>query len=67
MLSIGWQRGYYSCPLAENWQEYLLGESNQLQWKILDRNQLIKYWKNQWIIPRLDKLEGNLRKTKSLD
>ncbi len=67
MLSIGWQRGYYSCPLAENWQEYLLGESNQLQWKILDRNQLIKYWKNQWIIPRLDKLEENLRKTKSLD
>ena len=67
MLSIGWQRGYYSCPLAENWQEYLLGESNQIQWKILDRNQLIKYWKNQWIIPRLDKLEENLRKTKSLD
>ena len=67
MLSIGWQRGYYSCTIAENWQEYLLGESNQLQWKILDRNQLIKYWKNQWIIPRLDKLEENLRKTKSLD
>jgi len=67
MLSIGWQRGYYSCTIAENWQEYLLGESNQPQWKILDRNKLIKYWKDQWIIPRLDKLEENLRKTKSLD
>jgi hypothetical protein len=27
MLSIGWQRGYYRCTLAENWQEYLLGDA----------------------------------------
>ena len=27
ILSIGWQRGYYNCPLANNWQEYLLGKS----------------------------------------
>ena len=30
MLSIGWQRGYYRCPLAENWQEYLLGNTNRV-------------------------------------
>ncbi len=62
MLSIGWQRGYYSCPLADNWQEYLSGESNQPQWKKFSKTELIEYWKNRWIIPRLEKLEHNLEK-----
>lgn len=33
MLSIGWQRGYYRCILAENWKEYLLGETDQIEWQ----------------------------------
>jgi hypothetical protein len=61
MVSIGWQRGYYSCPLAENWQEYLLGESNIPQWKPFKKDQLIEYWKNRWIIPRLEKLDNALK------
>lgn len=61
MLSIGWQRGYYSCPLAENWQEYLLGESNIPQWKKIDKIELVEYWKKRWIVPRLENLEKKLK------
>ncbi|WP_366557628.1 Druantia anti-phage system protein DruA [Okeania sp. SIO1I7] len=60
ILSIGWQRGYYNCPLANNWQEYLLGKSNKPIWKNFKKSELVEYWKNRWIIPRLEKLENNL-------
>ncbi|TAE60995.1 MAG: DUF4338 domain-containing protein [Nostocales cyanobacterium] len=61
MLSIGWQRGYYSCPLAENWQDYLLGESNIPQWKNFHKDELINYWYDRWIIPRLKRLDEQLK------
>ena len=57
MLSVGLQRGYYNCSLAENWQEYLLGESNKPIWKYKNKHELINYWKKRWIIPRLCKLQ----------
>ncbi|MGD1717589.1 Druantia anti-phage system protein DruA [Dapis sp. BLCC M172] len=60
ILSIGWQRGYYNCPLANNGQEYLLGKSNKPKWKDFKKSELVEYWKNKWIIPRLEKLENNL-------
>lgn len=62
MLSIGWQRGYYACPLAENCQEYLLGDSNKPVWKYNKKHELIDYWRERWIIPRLDILELKLLK-----
>jgi hypothetical protein len=60
MLSIGWQRGYYSCPLAENWKEYLNGETNKIIWKSYTESELINYWREKWLIPRLDKLRDKL-------
>ena len=60
MLSIGWQRGYYCCPLAENWQEYLLGESNRPVWKKYTKVDLVEYWRQRWISPRLDSLREKL-------
>jgi hypothetical protein len=60
MLSIGWQRGYYRCTLAENWQEYLLGDANQLEWKNFTQKDLISYWHERWVAPRLDSLQTNL-------
>lgn len=60
MLSIGWQRGYYRCPLAENWQEYLLGNTNQVIWKKFDKKDLINYWYERWVNPRIDKLQNKL-------
>lgn len=60
MMSIGWQRGYYRCALAENWQEYLRGEDNRINWKNNDKDDLIDYWNTRWVAPRLDQLQANL-------
>ncbi len=60
MLSIGWQRGYYGCPLAQNWKEFLVGESNRPIWKNYKKEDLVEYWKERWVIPRLDKLKDRL-------
>lgn len=60
MLSIGWQRGYYRCILAENWKEYLLGETDQIEWQEFIKDDLITYWQEKWVTPRLEKLKANL-------
>ena len=60
MLSIGWQRGYYRCTLAENWQEYLLGETNHPTWKNYTQRDLIDYWRERWVYPRIDNLQQSL-------
>jgi hypothetical protein len=62
MLSIGWQRGYYGCPLAENWKEFLQGEANRPVWKVFRKDDLVQYWREKWIIPRLEKLRERLNK-----
>lgn len=61
MLSIGWQRGYYRCPLAENWQEYLLGDTNRVVWRRFTQKNLIDYWYERWVNPRLNKLQTKLQ------
>jgi len=60
MLSIGWQRGYYRCTLAKNWQKYLLGDTNQVLWKDFTQRDLVSYWHEKWVTPRLDTLQTNL-------
>jgi hypothetical protein len=60
MLSIGWHRGYYCCPLAENWQEYLLGNTNYVEWKDFSQEYLVSYWYNKWVYPRLETLNSRL-------
>jgi hypothetical protein len=66
MLGIGWQRGYYYCPLAENWNEYLLGKSNRPIWKMYEKEDLVEYWRLRWILPRLDRLNEKLSCSPSL-
>lgn len=61
MLAIGWKRGYYYLPLAENWQEYLLGHTEDIAWKPVTQNELVLYWKQRWVSPRIEKLQQNLR------
>ncbi len=61
MLAIGWKRGYYYLPLAENWQEYLLGHTEDIVWKPVTLNELVAYWKQRWVSPRIEKLQQNLR------
>jgi hypothetical protein len=60
MMSIGWQRGYYRCTLAENWKEYLRGEANRVKWKEFNKDELVDYWKTRWVIPRLSDLQEKL-------
>lgn len=60
MLGIGWQRGYYRLPLAENWQAFLCGETNMPIFNPSSRSSLIDYWKTRWVIPRMNKLEIKL-------
>ncbi|MDW8201493.1 MAG: DUF4338 domain-containing protein [Cyanobacteriota bacterium SKYGB_h_bin112] len=60
MLSIGWRRGYYRCTLAENWQEYLLGDTNRVVWKSFSQKDLVSYWHERWVTPRLDSLQSKL-------
>ncbi|GAB4555086.1 MAG: hypothetical protein Tsb0014_47770 [Pleurocapsa sp.] len=67
MLSIDWQRGYYRCPLAENWQEYLLGDTNKVIWKKFTKKDLVDYWYERWINPRIDKLQNKLESKLGLE
>lgn len=60
MLSVGWQRGYYRCPLAKNWKEYLLGDTNRVVWQEFTEKDLVNYWHERWVAPRLDTLQTNL-------
>ncbi len=61
ILSIGWKRSYYACPLASNWQEFLTGQTNTPKSLGLTRHDLIDYWRSRWIEPRRDYLEENLK------
>ncbi len=61
MLSIGWQRAYYQCPLAQNWNQYLLGETDEIVWKDFEKDELVNYWYKRWINPRLDELSHKLK------
>lgn len=60
MMSIGWQRGYYRCTLAENWKEYLQGKVNRVKWKQFDKDKLVDHWKERWVLPRLNDLQEKL-------
>jgi hypothetical protein len=60
MLSIGWQRAYYRCPLAQNWNQYLLGETDEIIWQGFEKDELVKYWYERWINPRIDILGHKL-------
>ncbi|GJQ53064.1 MAG: hypothetical protein HKUEN02_19110 [Anaerolineaceae bacterium] len=60
MMSIGWQRGYYRCTLAENWKEYLQGKVNRVKWKQFDKGKLVDHWKERWVLPRLNDLQEKL-------
>ncbi|OJJ19779.1 hypothetical protein BI308_21335 [Roseofilum reptotaenium AO1-A] len=60
MLSIGWQRAYYNCPLAQNWNQYLLGQTDDIIWKDYEKDELLRYWYERWIHPRLNVLNSKL-------
>lgn len=61
MLGIGWKRAYYACPLTTNWREFLTGEHKRPKFIQKSPSDLVNYWHERWVQPRLDKLQKNLR------
>lgn len=61
MLSIGWRRAYYRCPVATNWKEFLTGKSQNASYMSFTPNQLTRYWLERWVLPRRERLEAALR------
>lgn len=61
ILSIGWKRAYYACPLAINWKEFLTGKDATPNFILKTEIDLISYWRERWVLPRLDRLTEALR------
>jgi hypothetical protein len=60
LLSIGWKRAYYVCPLATNWKEFLTMKHKKPKFLKHTEKDLINEWRNRWVIPRLEKLQDKL-------
>ncbi|WP_234734549.1 Druantia anti-phage system protein DruA [Tellurirhabdus bombi] len=56
MLTIGWKRAYYTCPLAVNWREFLTMKDAKPKFIKYSRTELVTYWRTRWLLPRLDRL-----------
>ncbi len=52
ILRHSFQRGLYAVPLADNWQDFLLGKDKRPKYKNLPLRVLVKYWKQRWLEPR---------------
>lgn len=60
ILRIGWKRGYYICPLATNWREYLLGIDKEPKYDLRTIEELTNYWLERWVLPRKEYLVNKL-------
>lgn len=60
MLSIGWRRAYYFCPLMSNYREFLTMKTHKPKFIKHTTNDLIEYWQERWVIPRLESLKQKL-------
>ncbi len=56
LLSIGWKRAYYGCPLARNWKEFLTGEDSKPKPIRYSMQDLVNHWRTRWVEPRQDRL-----------
>lgn len=61
LLSIGWKRAYYACPLATNWKEFLTGIEDTPEFILNTEQDLVDHWRDRWVNPRIDRLEKALR------
>ena len=60
ILSIGWKRAYYACPLATNWKEFLTGKDALPIFMPNTERDLVDLWRNRWVLPRLETLRESL-------
>jgi hypothetical protein len=62
-LSANWiyhgiEREIYVVPLAHNTREFLRGEHTRLRWYNTSANDLFKYFRSRWLIPRSQREQG---------
>jgi hypothetical protein len=60
LLSIGWKRAYYVCPLAKNWREFLTMNHKKPKFLEYDEKYLINEWRTRWVNDRLENLQIKL-------
>ena len=52
ILRHGIAREVYAIPLAQNWQEILLGKQKNVRSSVLPGSEIIQYCLQRWIVPR---------------
>jgi hypothetical protein len=52
ILRHGIAREVYAIPLAQNWQEILLGKQKNVRSSVLPASEIIQYCLQRWIVPR---------------
>jgi hypothetical protein len=60
ILTTGWRRAYYVCPLLTNFHEYMTMAHKLPKFVQHSASDLVMYWKEHWIKPRIDKLKEHL-------
>jgi len=55
MLKHGVGREVYLAPLAENWDEYLRGETKEIKTFNLPLSEISEYYRTRWAIPRAER------------
>jgi len=63
LLSIGWKRAYYVCPLATNWREFLTMTHKKPKFLKYSEKYLISEWRNRWVNDRLENLQIKLNES----
>lgn len=57
ILTTGWRRAYYVCPLLTNFHEYMTMQHKRPKFLQHSASELVTYWKEHWVEPRIDKLK----------
>jgi hypothetical protein len=52
LLKHGVRRGVYAAPLARNTIPFLNGESSRLSWYARPLPELVRFWRERWLLPR---------------
>lgn len=56
ILTTGWRRAYYVCPLITNFQEYMTMQHKRPKFIRRSAADFVTYWKEHWIEPRIGRL-----------
>jgi uncharacterized protein DUF4338 len=52
LLRHGIRRGVYVAPLARNAAEFLNGSASRLRWYQRPLGEIVKFWRERWLLPR---------------